>query len=460
MFIGNRRELFVDRFLIEKLNGTRLELQHPQTAGVAIRYDKPWEGKASGYPTIFQDGDIYRMYYRGYPRYRHVDREAQVTCYAESRDGIHWEKPDLGLFEVMETRDNNVILAGDGDASSNFSPFVDTKPGVPEAERYKAIGGTVRTGLMLFASSDGIHWRKEREQPILPPSPQGMRYDSHNLVFWSELEECYVCYFRVFADKMRTIARTTSPDLIAWEPEKNMGFGGVPIEQLYINQTIPYYLAPHIYIATPARFVQGQTVLSEEEAVSFGVDVEKEGERWKDTSETVLMSSRGGYEYDRTFMEGFVRPGLNRRNWVSRSNYMAWGIVPTGPAEMSMYIGRQNKQPDKYLERLALRIDGFASVNAPYSGGDMVTEPLEFDGKELHINYATGASGHVLVEIQEQSGRPIPGFTAADSEEIIGDEIDRTVRWKQGADVGAWAGKSVKLRFMMKDADLFSWRFS
>jgi hypothetical protein len=66
--IGSQRELFVDRFLIDKLTGTRLELQRPRSAEVAIRYDKPWEDVFAFYTTVFQDGSKYRMYYRG--RYR------------------------------------------------------------------------------------------------------------------------------------------------------------------------------------------------------------------------------------------------------------------------------------------------------------------------------------------------------------------------------------------------------
>jgi hypothetical protein len=59
--IGSRRELFIDRFLIEKMDNVTLQLQRPQPAGVALRFDQPWEGQVSGYVTIIQDGDLYRM---------------------------------------------------------------------------------------------------------------------------------------------------------------------------------------------------------------------------------------------------------------------------------------------------------------------------------------------------------------------------------------------------------------
>jgi hypothetical protein len=63
--IGSQRELFVDHYLIDKLEGTRLELQRPTPAGTAITYDQPWEGRFSFYTTVIKDGGTYRMYYRG-----------------------------------------------------------------------------------------------------------------------------------------------------------------------------------------------------------------------------------------------------------------------------------------------------------------------------------------------------------------------------------------------------------
>ena len=100
--IGSRLELFVDDHLIERLSGAELRLHRPEPQNVAIRYDAPWEGNTCGYVTVFQDGDIYRMYYRG-SGYTYGDAESghhrQVYCYAESRDGIEWHKPSLGLIE-------------------------------------------------------------------------------------------------------------------------------------------------------------------------------------------------------------------------------------------------------------------------------------------------------------------------------------------------------------------------
>src|SRR5262249_13461073 len=213
-----------------------------------------------------------------------------------------------------------------------------------------------------------------------------------------------------------------------------------------------------------ARFMSGRQALTEAQLATLQLPPDPSYPRdpeWlkHDCSETVLLTSRGGTRYDRSFMEGFIKPGLEPGNWTSRANYPSRGIVPTGPGEISIYVGRHNGQPTTHVQRLTLRTDGFASLRAPYAGGEMTTKLLTFAGKELEINYSTSAAGSVKVEIQDEQGRRVPGFSLADAREIVGDQIERVVTWKQGSDVQQLAGKPVRLRFVMKDADLFSLRF-
>ncbi len=170
--IGSRRELFVDNRLIERLKGTAEQrLHHPIAREIAIVHDAPWEGTSSGYHTVFQDGDVYRMYYSGSQiavkdGQLFTDQHPTVYCYTESRDGIHWTKPDLGLIEFNGSKHNNIIW--DGVGIHNFSPFRDTRPGCPDTERYKALGGTRREGgLFAFSSPDGIHWKLLNKRPVI-----------------------------------------------------------------------------------------------------------------------------------------------------------------------------------------------------------------------------------------------------------------------------------------------------
>ena len=95
----------------------------------------------------------------------------------------------------------------------------------------------------------------------------------------------------------------------------------------------------------------------------------------------------------------------------------------------------------------------------PAQGGEFVTKPLIFKGSKLEINYSTSAAGSIRVEIQDKDGNPIPGNTLAECHQIFGDEIERTVAWKGGENLKPLAGKPIRLRFELKDADLFSFRF-
>lgn len=450
--IGSRRELFVDTLLIERLEGARLKLHEPRPAGVAVRFDRPWEGGSCSYFTVLKDTDAYRLYYRGSSG---RPGDAQVTCYAESRDGKAWTKPNLRLHEVGGTRENNVILTPEaaGSATHNFSPFIDQRPGTPGSERYKAVGGT-RGGLFVFASADGIRWRRLKDRPAIT---QGA-FDSQNVAFWSAAEGRYLCYFRIFRNGVRSVARTTSADFLDWSEPKPMSFGETPPEHIYTNGTHPYFRAPHLYIALARRFMPGRRALSDAQVRALDLENPRNYRGLKnDCSETVLLTSRGGTRYDRTFMEGFVRPGPDPRNWVSRSNTPALGVIPTGPGEMSLFVGRHRGQPTHYLERLALRTDGFASVHAPTRGGRMITKPFRFAGTRLAINCATSAAGSLRVEVQKADGKALDGFQLSRCDEIIGDRIERIVTWNGAADVPA--GRVVRLSFELKDADLYAFRF-
>jgi hypothetical protein len=186
--IKSNRELFVDDYLIEKMEGAQLLMHQPIDKGPVLSFDKEWEGPFSGYCTVIKDQDKYRLYYRGLPKSGPDGSDGETTCYAESIDGINWTKPSLGIHKVNETKENNVILADDSPFSHNFSPFLDANPKAKRKERYKALAGTKKSGLVAFASGDGIHWKKMKQDAVFT---DGL-FDSQNVSFWSESEQGYV----------------------------------------------------------------------------------------------------------------------------------------------------------------------------------------------------------------------------------------------------------------------------
>lgn len=453
--LGDRREIFVDKYLIDKLEGAEIELHHPVDEGSVLKFDNPWEGQFSGYCTIIKDGDIYRAYYRGIPEAGQDASMMEMTCYAESRDGITWNKPDLGFYTINDTKNNNVILANAAPVTHNFSPFLDTNPKAKRQERYKALGGTHESGLVAYVSADGIRWKKVRDEPVFR---KGI-FDSQNVTFWSESEGKYVCYFRTWTEAgykgYRSVSRTTSDDFINWSEPVAMTFGGRPYEHLYTQQTSPYFRAPHIYLAIGARFMPKRKVVPDEMAAQLQINPKY----YNDCSDAILMSSRGGGNYDRLFMESFIRPGIGLKNWVSRSNYPALNVVQTSPEEMSIYVNQDYAQPTAHLRRYSMRLDGFASLSAGFEGGEVITKEFTFTGKELEINFSTSAAGEVTIALEDNNGKAIPGFAMNDCDVLIGNEIARTVSWKGNTDLGKLSGKVVRMRIRLKDADLFSLRF-
>ncbi|MBL7036978.1 MAG: hypothetical protein ISR77_00040 [Pirellulaceae bacterium] len=420
--IGSRRELFVDHFLIEKLDGLWLKLHEPRLT--PLEPDTP----SGHYATVLKDGDIYRRYDRGGVADHDGDRR-ETTRYWESRDGIHWTKPDLGLYELNGSRDNNVIQANTRWFAHNFSLFLDRRPDVEKDQRFKALAGVHKGGgLCVFVSGDGIRWRKLKEEPVI--TSKDFAFDSQNVSFWSESEGCYVCYFRTWKTphgSLRTISRTTSTDFLNWSPAVAMG-PNLPGEHLYTSGTHPYFRAAHIYIALPTRFLPDRG----------------------SSTDILFMTSRGGDKYDRTFLESFIRPGLDPNKWGNRSNYAALNVVPTGPNEMSIYVRER---------RYVLRTDGFASVHAGHKAGELLTKPIKFSGQKLEINYSTSAASDIRVEIQDPTGSPIPGYALEDCPPVIGDKVHHVMTWKSGSDVSSFSGKPIRLRLVMRDADLYSFRF-
>ncbi|MBL9209143.1 MAG: hypothetical protein JNL92_01675 [Opitutaceae bacterium] len=467
--LGSRRELFVDRLLIEQLEGTSLRLHEPVPGGVAVQIDQPWEGPANGPLAVLRHGDQFLLYYRAMTVGQ--DDVSGRTCVAVSRDGMRWAKPKLGLVSYRGRTDTNIVVDETGKELS-VVPWLDTRPGIPSDERIKAfhseaVGAEKHTAyhdpkgpkrLVMFGSGDGFRFRRLTPQPQIVSALKNS-FDGGNAMFWSDAEQQYVLYFRIW-DGGRSVGRMTSKDFLRWTEPVAMQFGATPREQFYTNQTEPYFRAPHLYVAPAARFMERRRVITEAQAQDIGLRQVQGHSYHNDCADAVLLTSRAGSEhYDRTFMEAFVRPGPGASNWVSRTNYPLTGILPAGTDRMMLFVARHYMQDSWHIERLTLRTDGFASVHAPWAGGRMLTKPLRFSGERLFLNYRTSAAGSLRVEIQSAEGKPIPGFGAADGIEMIGDEIEREVLWRRGADVSCLAGQSVRLLFIMKDADLYALRF-
>ena len=463
--IGSRLELFVDDYLIDRLDGAELRMHQPSPQGVALLLDEPWEGNSCNYFTVIQDGDLYRMYYRAldidFSKKKYKNRP-EVICYAESRDGVHWEKPSLGLIEYEGSSDNNIIL--DGPRVESFTPFRDDNPACAPDAVYKAVAVGERA-LWAYKSSDGIRWSLMKDEPIITDG----KFDSQNLIFWDSVRNEYREYHRAFRDG-RDIKTATSQDFTDWPDPEWVGYSPGRVSELYTNGIQPYYRAPHIFVGFPTRYIdRGWT---ESTLALPQLAYRQVKSTWIDRVGTAItdgmfMTSRDGIEFN-MWPESFIRPGLKLKdNWFYSDNYQGLGILETdshiegADREMSVFSNEAAEQQESIerLRRYTLRIDGFVSVNARLAGGEMLTKPLVFDGSELVLNYSTGGAGGIHVEVQDNRGITIDGFSMDECDEVWGDDLRRVVSWKKSADLSALAGQPVRLRFRLKDADLYSIQF-
>jgi len=452
--LDSRIEPFFDDFLVDSVSGTALRLHTPLPRDIAIVFDAPWEGNTSAYWTVFQDSDLARMYYRA-SNYNLETKEygAETVCYAKSRDGIRWTKPELGIVEFNGSKANNIVWKGVG--THNFSPFKDANPNCPPDARYKALAsGEDKGKLLAFKSSDAIHWSLIQDAPVITEGA----FDSQNIGFWDATRNRYVDFHRGFRDGVRDIMTSTSNDFLSWTKPEWLDYGTTPPEHLYTNSIVPYPRAPHIFVGFPKRFVPERDLHNHaHDGISDGV----------------FMTSRDGLHWNR-WREAFIRPGLQKSRWVNRNNMTAWGFlqtksdIPGNPDEYSLYSSEGYYVGPCQLRRFTVRLDGFVSMNAPGAGGEFTTKVLSFADDpgtkgaaetELIINYSTSAAGAIRCAILDEAGVPIPGYTTDECDEIFGDDIERAVTWRSNSDVKPLAGRPIRLRFTMRDADLYSIHF-
>lgn len=433
--IGTRLEPFVDDYLLEQLTGTaRLVVQKPLPRDVALSADKPWEGNTSAYYTVMQDEGKIRLYYRG----SHFDEKTkkethpEVTCYAESIDGLHFTKPELGLFEFEGSKANNIVWNGPG--THSFTPFKDSNPNCPPNARYKALT-TVKGGLLALKSPDGIHWQPMSDKPVITKGA----FDSQNLAFWDTHIGKYREYHRAFR-VVRDIMTGTSDDFVQWTDPIWLDYPNAKPEHLYTNTVQPHPGAPHILISFPTRFLPKT-----------------------EQTEPTFMVSRDGQNF-RRYSEAVIPPTAPEKRDGNRSNYMAWGILqlPSQTEEWSVYAKEAYYAgPASRIRRFVYRPNGLVALSTmtDQSGeGEAITRPISFSGKSLVLNYRTAPSGSLRVELQDADGTPIPSFTVDDCL-LRGNDLRRRVTWKNRSDLSDLAGKSIRIRFVLQDAELFALRF-
>jgi hypothetical protein len=462
--VGSDRQLFIDDFLIAEGRGVHLVVNRPElTKERCITADKPWEGfGVLAYNSIVEDEGVLKLWYDAI-----ANDGSRWCCYATSRDGTHWEKPDLGIVPFDGARDTNIVFPPERMPHEPCCVFKDSNPACPAGEKFKMVaslqppGG--KEGTYVAASPDGLHWKLMKDSPAFRAS------DTNNICFYDNSISRYVGYVRVW-DPMRKVGRCEFDDITSWGKE-NVVFSYDDEDQrgldrdlfsgmdFYTSAASKYPGTSNVYLLFPSAYYHYR----ESTARKMGsVDPKNDG-----PLDIQLATSRDGKKWNRLDRRPFIRLGEAGQFDCSYA-YMASGFI-CRQDEIWLYYavsdhthGNYDVSRDKFtgtITRAKLRLDGFVSLDADYAGGEFSTPPLVNSGRQLTLNVDASGGGSLRVEIQPESGAAMEGFLAGDCDPINGSFIGKVVSWRGKTDLSAMAGKAVRLRFVMNDAKLYAFKF-
>lgn len=490
--IGTQRQVLWDDYVVDTDHTDATLVSHsPVRKELMFQTDLPWEGDNCDFYVIFDDEDeagtlYHRMYYLGWDSSAPDDIR---VCYAYSYDGIEWTKPDLGLHTFTDEEGTtytktNIVLYNEEAMFDNFFVMKDTRPNVPDSQRYKAIcqgsydeQGYSSYGLWAWASPDGFHWTKTHRQLAQKDEWFGS-FDSVNSLLWDENSQQFFTYFRVrekqLADGIewpdfRKIYGATSKEFAPVDPDTifTLNYGeNAPLFEMYTNNISKYYRAPQLFIGFPTRFSRNNQWNKNYEYLSDPKSRREKFDAGQETrtlsmTDAMFMTSRDGYNWNRQ-NEAFLTPGPEyQANWIYGNCYPAYGLVETDSGyvgadrELSMYLfeGKFYHEPSS-LYRYALRLDGFKSYKSSYSPQKLTTKPFTFSGSELLLNFKTSAAGSIRVSILDIDGNPLSGY---ESGKLIGDSTDRKISFEN--DLSKLNGTPIVLQFTMSDAEIYSFAF-
>lgn len=464
MKIGSDRQLFIDDLFFASAKNVHLQMNPAQKTGEEnVVRDKPWESATLNWCNVMDDDGKYRMWYECYDIDGWPTADDTSFCYAESKDGIHWTKPELGLFEYQGSKQNNILFRqiGEGDYRSRVHGVCVFKdPTAPPDQRYKGVsqgnftrepgiqtswGGMMYNKIAGMYSPDGIHWTRYPKSIICEFA------DSQDSGFWDDQLKKYVVYGRV-CSLGRVVGRSESSDFKEFkplEPVLQANEKDPADSDLYNPAALKYPFAPNIYFLFPSLFQHGPQTLDIRLAVS------RDGIHWtypQQEKAFIPLGKKGEFDCGSLYMgHGILR--------VGNEIWQYYGGARVNHAEGELENIRQPGN-SRVLSRVISRLDGFVSVEAGSEAGEFITPPLEFQGNILQLNVKVREGGEVRVALLDENNQPIERRTLEDCLPIKGDNVNLTVMWKTDGDVSKRAGMPTRLQFQIKNASLYAFQFA
>ncbi len=478
--VGSDKQLFIDHRFIDSSENINLVVNPPiKRPEPVFHSDKPWEAFSRGWYTIAEDEGIYKMWYAAADGDQRAGGKLRL-CYAVSQDGLKWEKPSLGLVEYRGSKDNNILMENERLA------YVFIDPHGKADERYKMLSA-VKGGTRVGTSRDGISWN-------LPShTVSAISWDTQKQAWWDPRLNKYVVYLKlvfreenapqypfvepiegdppVVAPKLmrpgRSIGRLEMDDITEpWPDDQTQTVLAAdehdpPYSDIYHHGVYPYPYAADTYFMFPLTY---QHFRADETTVKN--DGLNDGQ---------FCASRDGIHWMRYDRKPYIPRGLagepdhggthGRQFHIRKGDYLYqyFGGRPWthgGYRKLSDHERQDKANWVRGRSGVAIqRLDGFVSADAPYTGGWLVTPPIVFQGDHLELNIDVAAMGEAMVEVQDEQGRPVPGFTLDDCDRVLFNDVAYTMEWKGKSDVSALASRPVRLRIAMRSTKLYAFQF-
>ena len=482
--IGSQKQLLLDDYIVESLTDTRRALNPAEKVedNPVLESKLPWEERDLTLIGIAFDpaDDTFKMWYR--PRTfsaRRGDGQIVVSgewdsgpgiCLATSDDGVHWERPSLGLVEYDGSKQNNILPPwGNVERLIWREVMLDPHESDP-ARRFKSLVATrdttlPRMTLHLFTSPNGITWTGHPGNPVIDEATSGV----WGPVYWDSVRETYAalmenCLHRRCPYGKRVIGRSDSPDMVHWsEPETIL----VPDDD-----------------DPPDTEFYGMFATAYERLDVASLWIFKTTDM---THHPQFVFSRDGVRYDRRYKEPFILRGSG----TEFDSVSLYGFAPIvhGDRILTYYMARNWRSPETLIQLgdrakgaigLAVsRLDGFVSLDGAKGVAtdavplrskvpehcQMVTRAFGFSGSRLHLNVEAAVQQwgagpcEVRVQVLTSQHNPIPGFDLSNADPITTSGIAQVVSWNGSPDVSSLAGRPIKLRIYFKNAKLYSFQF-
>ncbi len=473
--ISTERQFFFDDEIVETMTNTarRLNPAVKLDGNPVIQRDKPWEGPDMRLGWVIYDhrlGKFRMRYSSGVFRAGGRNEKGEVivlgendstaaqrvTCEAFSTDGVHWEKPELGLVEFNGSKANNILPK-----EANYSYFFEDRHDPDPARHYKAFvreGSYSGTGMTfaLYYSADGYKWNAQAGNPVINTGNQPGRWGPTDFPGWDPIRQTYVAhmennYHMHSPLHRRSIGRAESPDLIHWSEPETI----IVTDSLDYPDTEFYHFPTTIYEGWYFGFLWIFSTTNTQHEPHF-------------------VFSRDGRRYDRTYREPVIRLGDNG-DFDGVSIYAQEPLIHHGRI-LCYYTGTNWRSPEQLvvlgdraragIGLAMLPLDGFVSLEGARADFSQVTtRSFTFTGKNLHLNLQAalqqwGAEAcEVRVELLDGRHAPLKGFALADADTLSTTGIDQLVSWQGRTDLSDLAGKPIRLRVHFRNAKLYAFQF-